>query len=45
MLKQLAISNHPWAVRFREYAMKAYGLDFSGPLPPLNEHIINWEEK
>ncbi|HXV89461.1 MAG TPA: hypothetical protein VD710_10290 [Nitrososphaeraceae archaeon] len=45
MLKEFATSTHPWAVRFREYAMKAYGLDFSGPLPPLNEHIINWEEE
>lgn len=42
MLKQFAISDHPWAVRFREFAKKAYGLDFSGPTPPLNEHIIDW---
>lgn len=42
MLKQFATSDHPWAVRFREFAKKAYGLDFRGPAPPLNENIIDW---
>ena len=42
MLKQFATSDHPWAVRFRDFAKKAYGLDFSGPTPPLNENIIDW---
>jgi hypothetical protein len=41
MLRDFATSNHPWAVRFREYANKAYGIDFSGPLPPLNESIVD----
>jgi hypothetical protein len=41
MLEEFAISNHPWAIRFREYANKAYGIDFSGPLPPLNESIVD----
>lgn len=44
MLKEFATSNHPWAVRFREYAIKAYGIDFSKPLPPPNEPIIDWRE-
>lgn len=42
MLEEFATSNHPWAIRFREYANKAYGIDFSGPLPPLNESIVDW---
>ena len=42
MLKEFATSNHPWAIRFREYANKAYGIDFSGLLPPLNESIVDW---
>ena len=41
MLKEFATSNHPWAVRFREYANKTYGIDFSGPPPPLNESIVD----
>jgi len=45
MLKEFATSNHPWAVRFREFAIKAYGIDFSGPMPPLNEKIIDWNEE
>ena len=44
-LKEFATSNHPWAIRFREYAKKAYGIDFTGPPPPLNEMIIEWYEK
>lgn len=43
-LKEFAMSNHPWAVRFREYANKAYGIDFTKPPPPLNESIIDWQE-
>jgi hypothetical protein len=42
MLKELATSNHPRAVRFREYVNKTYGIDFSGPPPPLNESKIDW---
>src|SRR5918999_4898489 len=34
-LKEFATSNHPRAVKFREYAKKAHGIDFAGaPLPP-----------
>jgi hypothetical protein len=44
MLKEFATSNHPWAVKFREFAKKAYGIDFSGPPPPLNENIIDWKQ-
>jgi hypothetical protein len=39
MFKEFATSNHPWAIEFREFATKAFGIDFSGPLPPLNENI------
>jgi hypothetical protein len=44
-LKEFATSNLPWAVKFREYAKNAFGIDFSGPPPPLNEMIIDWYEK
>jgi hypothetical protein len=44
-LKEFATSNHPWAVKFREYAKKAYSIDFAGPLPPLNEMIIDWHKE
>jgi hypothetical protein len=43
--KEFATSNHPWAIKFREFAKKAFGIDFSGPPPPLNENIIDWNEK
>jgi hypothetical protein len=43
MLKEFATSNHPWAVKFRDFATKAFGIDFSGPVPPLNENIIDWK--
>lgn len=42
-LKEFATSNHPWAVKFREFAKDAFGIDFSGPPPPLNENIIDWK--
>jgi hypothetical protein len=44
-LKEPATSNHPWAIKFREYAKKAFGIDFAGPPSPLNELIIDWYEK
>ena len=43
-LKEFATSNHSWAIKFREYAKKAWGIDFTGPIPPLNEHIIDWTQ-
>ena len=43
--KVLATSNKPWAVKFREYAKKAYGIDFGGPPPSLNEMIIDWHQE
>jgi hypothetical protein len=36
MLKEFATSNHPWPVRFREYANKVLGIDFSRPPPIAN---------
>jgi hypothetical protein len=43
-LKQFATANHPWAVKFRDFAKNAFGIDFSGPLSPLNENIVNWNQ-
>jgi hypothetical protein len=40
MLKEYATSNHPWAIKFREFTKKAFGVDFSGA-PPLNENIVD----
>jgi len=44
MFKEFATSNHPWAVKFREFATKVFGIDFSGPPPPLNENVIDWKQ-
>jgi hypothetical protein len=44
-LKEFATSNHPWAIKFREFAKKAFGMDFSARPAPLNENIIDWNEK
>jgi hypothetical protein len=41
-LKEFATSNHSWAIKFREFAKKTYGIDFTGPPPPLNENIVDW---
>ena len=45
MLKEFATSTHPWAIKFREFAKKAFGIDFSGPPPPLNENIVDWKQR
>jgi hypothetical protein len=45
MLKEYATSNHPWAIKFREFVKKAFGVDFSGPPPPLNENIVYWKKQ
>ena len=45
MLKEFATSNYPWAIKFREFAKKAFGIDFSGPPPPLNENIVDWKKQ
>jgi hypothetical protein len=31
-------------VRFPDYAIKAHGIDFSGPPPPFNENTADWQE-
>jgi hypothetical protein len=41
--KVLGSSTDPWAVRFREFAAKAHGIDFSKPMP-LNELISDWQD-
>jgi hypothetical protein len=43
-LKEFATSKHSWVVKFREFAKKAYGVDFTGPPPPLNENIVDWQQ-
>ena len=43
--KEFATSDHPWAIRFRDYAKKAFGIDTTGPPPPPNENIANWHEQ
>ena len=44
-LKEFSTSDLPWAVKFREFAKEAFGIDFSaGPPPPLNELIVNWHK-
>jgi hypothetical protein len=44
VLKEFATSNHPWGVKFREFAKNAFGIDFSGPPSPLNENIVDWHQ-
>jgi hypothetical protein len=43
--KEFATSNHSWAMRFRDFAKNAYGIDFTGPPPPPNENIVDWQEQ
>lgn len=43
--KEFATSNHPWAMRFRDFAKNAYGIDFTGPPPSPNENIVDWQEQ
>ena len=47
MLKEHAASNHPGAIKFREFAKKAFRVHFSGPPPPppLNENIVDWKKQ
>jgi hypothetical protein len=45
MFKEFGTSSHPYAVKFREFAKKDYGIDFTGQLPPLNENIVDWEHE
>ncbi len=44
-LKEFFTSTHPWAIKFRKFALGAFGIDFSaGPPPPLNELLVDWYE-
>ena len=43
--KEFAASNHPWAMRFRDFAKNVYGIDFTGPPPSPNENIVDWQEQ
>jgi hypothetical protein len=41
VFKELARSDHPWAIKFRKYAKEAFGINLSGPPPHPNEKIVN----
>src|ERR671924_2114853 len=43
MFKEFATSMHPWAVKFRDSATTMYAIDFTGPAPPPNENVVDWE--
>ena len=43
MFKEFATSDHPWAIKFRELAKKAYGVDIAGPPLLPNENVVAWE--
>jgi len=45
MFKEFSTSNHSWAVKFREFAKKAYGVDIAGPPLLPNENVVTWERK
>jgi hypothetical protein len=45
VFKEFAMSNHPWAIKFRQYAKEAFGIGFSGPQPLPNENIVDWKDK
>lgn len=45
MFKEFSTSNHPWAVKFREYAQKMYAIDFTAPPPPPNENVVDWKQQ
>ena len=41
-LKEFATSTLPWAIKFRDFAKEAFGIDFSkGPPPLLNELLVD----
>ena len=35
----------PCAVKFREFAKEAFGIDFSSSPPALNENIVDWKQE
>jgi hypothetical protein len=45
MFNAFATSNHPWAIKFREFAKKAYGVDIAGPPLLPNENVVSWERQ
>ena len=45
MFIEFATSMHPWAVKFRDSAKKMYAMDFTGPPPPPNENVVDWERQ
>ncbi len=45
VFKEFATSNHPWAVKFREFATKAFGIGLSNSSLPLNEKLVDWNRR
>jgi hypothetical protein len=42
--KDFAMSDHPWAIKFWEFAKEAFGIDIkkvTSP-PPLNDLVVDW---
>jgi hypothetical protein len=45
-LKEFVTSDHRWTVKFRKFATEAFGMDLTtGPTPPLNELLVDWNER
>ena len=34
-LAEFSTSDHPWAIKFRKYALEVFGMDLATELPPL----------
>ncbi len=47
MFIEFSTSTLPWAVKFRQFAKEAYGVDMesSQDMPPLNEIVVDWEDE
>jgi hypothetical protein len=47
MFIDLSTSNLPWAVKFRQFAKEAYGIDMESSqyMPPLNEIVVDWKDE
>lgn len=45
-MKEFCNPKQPWAIKFREFAHTAVGIDFAvGARPPLNESFVGWNNK
>jgi len=43
-MKTFGESTHPWAERFRQFALDTHGVDFTQPTK-LNLQAVNWDSK